>query len=124
MLVHWINIDFSLVNQDAGIMVLVGYMVVFLSLVSVYLVFRYVVPFLLRIRWKDIFRSVKENGRETQKKTESEISGEVNAAISMALYMYFNELHDEESNVITIRKVARTYSPWSSKIYNMRNLTR
>ena len=49
-------------------------------------------------------------------------SGEVNAAIAMALYSYFNELHDVESGVITIRRVSKNYSPWSSKLYNMKNL--
>jgi glutaconyl-CoA/methylmalonyl-CoA decarboxylase subunit delta len=46
---------------------------------------------------------------------------EEQAAIAVALYLHFNELHDEESNIITIQRVSKTYSPWSSKIYNMRN---
>jgi hypothetical protein len=36
--------------------------------------------------------------------------------------MYFNEMHDEESDIITVKRVSKTYSPWSSKLYNMRNL--
>ena len=48
------------------------------------------------------------------------ITGDVSAAISMALYMFFDEMHDEESNVITIKRVRKTYSPWSSKIYGLR----
>lgn len=122
MCLQWINIDFSLIDQEAGIMVLVGYLVVFLALVMVYFVFRYLVPQILNARLKSLFKKKKAEGGGTY--SENEISGEVNAAISMALYMYFNELHDEESNVITIRKVRKPYSPWSSKIYNMRNLTR
>ena len=43
------------------------------------------------------------------------------AAIAMAMQLYFNA-HDEEPHVITIEEVERRYSPWSSKIYNMRNL--
>ncbi|HAH59495.1 MAG TPA: phage tail protein, partial [Bacteroidales bacterium] len=34
------------------------------------------------------------------------------------------ELHDHEDAVLTIKKVARTYSPWSSKIYGLRNLSK
>jgi glutaconyl-CoA/methylmalonyl-CoA decarboxylase subunit delta len=41
------------------------------------------------------------------------------AAIALALYLN-NELHDEESNILTIERVSRIYSPWSSKYYNMR----
>ena len=42
------------------------------------------------------------------------------AAIAMAMHLYYNA-HDEEPHVITIQEVERRYSPWSSKIYSMRN---
>jgi glutaconyl-CoA/methylmalonyl-CoA decarboxylase subunit delta len=53
--------------------------------------------------------------------SESEIPGEVTAAIAVALYLYKNETHDIESGVITIKRVSKIYSPWSSKLYHMRN---
>ena len=44
------------------------------------------------------------------------------AAISLALHLYLNDhAHDVESNVITIKRIQRRYSPWSSKIYSMNN---
>jgi Na+-transporting methylmalonyl-CoA/oxaloacetate decarboxylase gamma subunit len=52
------------------------------------------------------------------------ISGEVNAAIALVLHLYVNELHDHENTVLTINKVSRTYSPWSSKIYGLRRTPR
>lgn len=48
-------------------------------------------------------------------------SGEEIAAICMALYQHLNA-HDQESSIITINKVKRAYSPWSSKIYGLRQL--
>lgn len=48
-------------------------------------------------------------------------SGEEIAAITMALHEHLNA-HDNESTILTINKVRRAYSPWSSKIYNMRHL--
>lgn len=48
-------------------------------------------------------------------------SGEEIAAIIMALHEHLNA-HDNESTVLTIDKVRRAYSPWSSKIYNMRHI--
>lgn len=42
------------------------------------------------------------------------------AAIAMAMHLYF-DAHDEEPHIITIEEVERRYSPWSSKIYSMRN---
>ncbi|MBD5322602.1 MAG: lamin tail domain-containing protein [Bacteroides sp.] len=50
-------------------------------------------------------------------------SGEVIAAISMALHDHF-DAHDRENTVLTINKVRRAYSPWSSKIYSLRELPR
>ena len=47
--------------------------------------------------------------------------GEVIAAIAMALRDHL-EAHDRENTVLTINKVRRSYSPWSSKIYSMREL--
>lgn len=46
-------------------------------------------------------------------------SGEEIAAIAMALYEHLNA-HDNEDTVLTINKVKRAYSPWSSKIYTLR----
>lgn len=48
-------------------------------------------------------------------------SGEEIAAIGMALYQHLNA-HDQESTILTINKVKRAYSPWSSKIYGLREL--
>ena len=46
-------------------------------------------------------------------------SGEEIAAISMALHEHFNQ-HDNESFMLTVKKMKRAYSPWSSKIYGLR----
>lgn len=48
-------------------------------------------------------------------------SGEEIAAIVLALHEHL-DAHDTESTVLTINKVRRAYSPWSSKIYNLREL--
>lgn len=47
------------------------------------------------------------------------ITGDEFAAIAAAIYMYNEELHDEENTILTITEVNRRYSPWSSKMYNM-----
>lgn len=46
-------------------------------------------------------------------------SGEEIAAIAMALHEHL-DAHDQESTILTINKVKRAYSPWSSKIYGLR----
>ena len=47
-------------------------------------------------------------------------SGEVIAAISMALAEHVGQGHDMEDTILTIRRMRKAYSPWNSKIYNLR----
>lgn len=47
-------------------------------------------------------------------------SGEVYAAIAMALHEENADVHDWEETILTINRVKRNYSPWSSKIYMLR----
>ena len=49
-------------------------------------------------------------------------SAEVFAAIAMAFHLYKedNEIHDFENTILTIHKESKSYSPWSSKIYTLR----
>ena len=58
-------------------------------------------------------------GKEVAPSASSLDSGEEIAAICMALHEHLN-MHDKEDFVLTINKVKRTYSPWSSKIYSLR----
>lgn len=49
-------------------------------------------------------------------------SGEVIAAISMALAEHEGYGHDMEDTILTIKRMRKAYSPWNSKIYNMRTI--
>lgn len=49
-------------------------------------------------------------------------SGEAIAAIAAALAEHFSTEHDMEDTILTIRRLRKAYSPWNSKIYNMRHL--
>lgn len=44
------------------------------------------------------------------------------AAIATALRMFRSELHDRESEVLTIMSIKRSYSPWNSKIHGLTQL--
>jgi hypothetical protein len=44
------------------------------------------------------------------------------AAIAVALQLYTYRASVIEEQIITIQKVIRPYSPWSSKIYNMKQM--
>jgi Na+-transporting methylmalonyl-CoA/oxaloacetate decarboxylase gamma subunit len=109
------------INSLSWTIVLVGIGIVFLSLSIVYLFFRYMLTFILNFRLKNFARKRGIDPAEIVI-SKNTMSGEVNAAIAMALYLYMSELHDVESGVITIKRVSKNYSPWSSKLYNMKNL--
>ena len=49
---------------------------------------------------------------------------EVAAVIAYALHLYQQEIHDYDNMILTIQKVVRPYSPWSSKIYGIRQMPR
>lgn len=53
---------------------------------------------------------------------EDEDSGEVIAAIAAAMSEHYSGKHDMEDYILTIRSMKRSYSPWNSKIYNLRVL--
>jgi Na+-transporting methylmalonyl-CoA/oxaloacetate decarboxylase gamma subunit len=111
-----LSLNTEALNTEAIILTVVGYFVVFSALVLLYFVF-YNMPKLLRIRFK------RKKGMKVESVVEEpvELTGEVNAAISMALYLHFNQYHDIESTEMTIVRESRLYSPWSSKIYQVRN---
>lgn len=107
------------------IMALFGMGIVFMALLMFYLIFSNT-PVLFtasfRQKLKNLLKSEKNHkalANLTAEKTP-ELSGEVNAAIAVAIHLYRNELHDLEDTVLTIKKVSRIYSPWSSKIYGLR----
>ena len=68
-------------------------------------------------------KALAEDEDHDPEHTSTTDSGEVIAAIAMALRDHL-EAHDRENTVLTINKVRRSYSPWSSKIYNMREMPR
>lgn len=99
----------------------VGLGIVFLSLLLVYLFFRYALTFILNFRFRSFARKKGMDPSDIGT-AKTMMSGEVNAAIAMAIYSYYNELHDVESGVVTIKRISKNYSPWSSKLYSMKNL--
>lgn len=104
--------------SEIWIITAVGYSVVFMALVLLVFVFKNL-PNFLNFKFRKKEKKAINNSKEP--KEEKYLSGEVSAAIGMALSLYYKEQHDEESGIITIKRVSRTYSPWSSKIYGVNN---
>jgi len=96
--------------------------VVFMSLLVLYLMFMNITRF-LNYRIKHRKKEKVEKEKEIIKE-EPVFTGELNAAICLAVGLYLDEIHDKENTILTINRVARTYSPWSSKIYGLRQCPR
>ena len=95
---------------------LVGYVIVFAALVLLAM-------FISKL--KDVLtlkqrKKLKESGHRAAEIEDLSITDETNAAVAMAIHLYFEEVHDLENTVLTIKKVQRPYSPWSSKIHGLR----
>jgi len=98
-------------------MAMVAMSVVFIALILLYIFFKQFGLFNVRKQKEKIEAIAALEGKTI---VHEEISGEVFAAISTALYLHETEQHDYESAILTINRAAKNYSPWSSKIYGLR----
>lgn len=112
-----VTVDLSLLGTEGIVISIVGYVIVFAALVLLYFFIVQMTKLLTRQQRKKL---VEKGDEHLAAKDDLSVTGEVNAAIAMALYLHFEEAHDIEHTVLTINKVQRTYSPWSSKIYGLR----
>ncbi len=105
---------FGVADPYGVAMAIIAMSVVFIALIFLYMTFKYL---------GKIYGGERRKKDVTPKhaaiEDEDEISGEINAVIALALHMYHAQLHDIEDPIITMKRVARTYSPWSSKIYGL-----
>jgi amino acid transporter len=110
-----ITFDFSAITSFSVFISIVGYVTVFVALVILFYVFA-TIPKLINLQ---IRLKLRRQGKIDVADKELVMVGEVNAAISMALFLFFEEQHDEESRKMTVKNIQKVYSPWSSKVYNM-----
>lgn len=109
-------------HDPAGIGMAVSAMsVVFCGLLLLYLCFRFVGKTAIKLRKRNAMKVQNVTDKqEAKEKQLGEAPGEVIAAISMALHEAQGADHDVEETILTISRVKRSYSPWSSKIYTLR----
>jgi Na+-transporting methylmalonyl-CoA/oxaloacetate decarboxylase gamma subunit len=118
MSLNSITFDPSLLDSHVILVSIMGYAVVLLALSA--MAFLSIRMHKVRVWFKD--RKLRSETKNEQPETQRTVmTGEENAAIAAALFLFFSELHDQEKYVMTIKKVSRTYSPWSSKFYNIWN---
>jgi hypothetical protein len=117
------NLRFMM-NDPSGIgMSITAILVVFIALIFLFLCFKQTARFYINRSNKRAVEVAEAKGEkvdENKIKDKHGISVEVCAAIAAALYEMYNDVHDIENTILTIEKKAVNYSPWSSKIYGLR----
>ena len=95
--------------------------VVFFGLILLYVSFKVVGRVSVNLRKRNDRMARGCIGKqEAKEKKLGEAPGEIFAAIAMAMHEMQSDVHDVEDTVLTITRVKRSYSPWSSKIYTLR----
>ncbi|MDA3910833.1 MAG: OadG family protein [Bacteroidales bacterium] len=123
-----ISWDFSLVGVQGWTIFIIGWLVVFISLILLSSLFR-LLPNILtgasnqKDKMKEKRQQAKANGK-SEKTNSDVVTGELTAAIATALHLYFTDLHDDEARILKVEHKSRKYSPWNSKIYNVMNFKR
>ena len=95
--------------------------VVFFGLILLYVSFKVVGRVSVNLSKRNAMKAKGiTDKQEAKEKKLGEAPGEVFAAIAMAMHEMQSDVHDVEDTVLTITRVKRSYSPWSSKIYTLR----
>lgn len=114
------------VYSKGWVVTIAGFCIVIIALFILSMIFRGIASYFSKQDAKKIAPEQKkvENKpvvkAETKVAAEGEIPAEVLTAIGMALYLSTN-LHDEESNVLTIE---RRQTSWNDKSYGVRHWNR
>ena len=113
--------NFKKHDEDGFGMAIIAMSVVFIGLILLYVSFKIVGNIAVKLGKKNAMKAIGITDKaEAKEKNLGSHSGEEAAAIAMALHEFMNDAHDVEDMILTINKVKRTYSPWSSKIYTLR----
>ncbi|MEI6638942.1 MAG: hypothetical protein FDX02_02645 [Chlorobium sp.] len=121
MIAPFLPVNFSAIGAEHLVLAVSCYVIVFLALFLLSLVF----GILPKLHTRNLRKQMQKGGEQVNTLIAGKmVPGEVSAAIAMAISMYFEELHDQETSILTIKKEGKSYSPWNSKIYNVINFNR
>ena len=116
--------SFRILDQSGVVLTLMAMAIVFLALLVLSLCFYAISKIGEKISKTN---KIKSQGVDPKTVARADApasdSGEEIAAIVMALHEHLNA-HDQENTILTINKVKKAYSPWSSKIYGLREIPR
>jgi glutaconyl-CoA/methylmalonyl-CoA decarboxylase subunit delta len=77
---------------------------------------------------KNIFNKSEDTKKQVETKPEVVVKKEnpddLSAIIAATIHLYLQEVHDFQNYSLTIKRIDKIYSPWSSKIYGLRKWPR
>ena len=97
------------------LMALIGFLLVFAVLVLLIFVMKTMGWVFTRERKAKVAASAATEISDDHAISDEELA----AAIATALKLYKSALHDRESEMLTINRITRAYSPWNSKIHGL-----
>lgn len=95
-----------------------------ISLVITLLILLVIVLMIFSSFFKKTMNSIEQVLEERVIEEDNSLTENEKAAIAMALYHYYNEVHDDSDHVLTLKYMEKKYHPWNSKIYGLNNLVR
>ena len=109
---------------DMGLMTVLGFAVVFTVLVLLIFIMKGMGAAFTRQKKAEKAAKAAAAGIAVADEDHHEAISdeEIAAAIITALKLYKSNLHDQESEMLTIHRITRAYSPWSSKIHGLTQL--
>ena len=100
------------------LMALIGFLLVFAVLVLLIFVMKGMGWFFTREHKAKVAASAATSHAHDHAISDQELA----AAIITALKLYKSAVHDRESEILTINRITRAYSPWNSKIHGLTQL--
>lgn len=109
------------IGSKGWIITISGFLITIVTLIVLFLIFSLVAKIINGNYCKCSKKESKEN--DNTAKAVDTVDDDLKVVIGLALALS-SEVHDNESDEITITRIERRYSPWSSKIYGLNNLNR
>lgn len=116
---------FKQADPTGIVLTMINIVIVSIALTLLFFIFKYMGIFHTRAAEKKIeIKSIEHNGnnKHINGNKKRVVTNDELAVIAIALYKYSKSMHDIEELTLTINKVSKAYSPWSSKIYGLRQI--
>ena len=112
---------FRQADPSGIVLTLISIIIVSIVLTILFFIFKFMGDFHMGMAVKKAEKISQTGGfKVVSEKKSGVITNDELAAIALAIYKYSEDMHDEEDLTLTINKVSKAYSPWSSKIYSIR----